>query len=678
MDRDLRATPLYREIEEHFRRVLAPAFGRISGVMDPAPSPDGRSVAFTGSKLERLEGLPETRVCVVDLESGDLREITGGPNHDHLPRWSPDGARLAFLSDRASAGRFRPYLLDAGQVSEATAAPEIDGTVEYLAWSPDGRSILLGVAGLGADKAGAEGSGTTTADDDDVPPWIPDVEGADDAGDRRRLDVWDPVGGSVRTVSPPELNVWEAAWCGPGTVAAIVSDGPGEETWYASRLVLIDAATGGDGGGARELYRPQTIERQIALPVGSPSGGRVAVVEAVTSDRGVVAGDVVLLDPSTGETVRADAAGTDVTWLSWRDDDRLLYAGQRGLDCVAGDIDGATGSATELWANGESFGQRYPQAEPLGTDGFVAVLEGYDRPPEIARFREGKFDTVASFAHDGTRYVGEVGGRLERVSWPAHDGRDIDGLLAVPDGPGPHPLLVHVHGGPVWAYRNRWAMGNGFTTLLVARGYAILHPNPRGSSGRGQEFAGLVVGDMGGDDTKDVLAGVEAMIDRSVADPERIGVFGGSYGGFMSAWLPTLSDRFAASVAISPVTDWYSQHWNSNIGRWDSEFLKADPATPGGPYFERSPVMFASRVRTPTLMTAGLQDRCTPPGQAVEFYRALREHGVEAEVAVYPQEGHGVRKMPALFDFCTRIVGWFERFMPPGRPSAPGSGGDGA
>jgi dipeptidyl aminopeptidase/acylaminoacyl peptidase len=217
-------------------------------------------------------------------------------------------------------------------------------------------------------------------------------------------------------------------------------------------------------------------------------------------------------------------------------------------------------------------------------------------------------------------------------------------------------------------------MGYGFTPLLVGRGYAILHPNPRGSSGRGQEFAGLVVGDMGGDDAKDVLAGVEAMIERGVADPDRIGVFGGSYGGFMSAWLPTLSDRFAASVAISPVTDWYSQHWNSNIGRWDSEFLKADPATPGGAYFERSPVMFASKVRTPTLLTAGLQDRCTPPGQAVELYRALREHGVEAEVAVYPQEGHGVRQMPALFDFCARMVGWFERFMPPGR--AP-SGGDG-
>jgi len=256
MDRDLRETPLYREIEEHFRRAYEPAFGRISGAMDPAPSPDGRTVAFTGAKLERLEGTPETRICLVDLGSGDLREITNGPHHDRLPRWSPDGTRLAFLSDRAEAGRFRPYLLATGTVGEAAPAPEIEGTVEYLAWSPDGSHVLLGVAGLGADKAGAEGSGTTVAGGE-TPDWIPDVEGVDDEADRRRVDVWDVDEGTVRTVSPGELNTWEAVWCGPSTIAAIVSHGAGEETWYGSWLVAIDTAT----GEARELYLSGRVDR---------------------------------------------------------------------------------------------------------------------------------------------------------------------------------------------------------------------------------------------------------------------------------------------------------------------------------------------------------------------------------------------------------------------------------
>ncbi|HEY7280095.1 MAG TPA: S9 family peptidase, partial [Actinomycetota bacterium] len=440
MDRDLRSTPLYREIEEHFAKVLEPGFGRISGAMDPAPSPDGRTVAFTGARLDKLEGTADTRICLVDLESGDLREATGGPHHDRLPAWSPDGSRLAFLSDRAEPGRFQPYLLEAGRVGEAAAAPAVEGTVEYLAWSPDGASVLLGVAGLGADRAGAEGSGTTSrGPEDDVPAWIPDVEGVDDAADRRRADLWDVGAGTLTTVSPDGLNVWEAAWCGSGAIVAIASEGSGEEAWYGSRLVVIDVAS----RSVRDVYRSNRVDRQIALPAASPSGGRIALVEALASDRGVLAGDVVLVDPATGASTRADAAGTDVTWISWRDDDRVFYAGQRGLDTVAGDIDASSGTATELWANGESFGQRYPEAQPVG-DGFVAVLESYDRPPEISVFRDGKFETVRSLAHDGHRHVSEHGGRLERVSWPAGDGKDVDGLLLVPDGPGPHPLLVHV------------------------------------------------------------------------------------------------------------------------------------------------------------------------------------------------------------------------------------------
>ncbi len=224
---------------------------------------------------------------------------------------------------------------------------------------------------------------------------------------------------------------------------------------------------------------------------------------------------------------------------------------------------------------------------------------------------------------------------------------------------------MNVHGGPVWAYTDRWPRHS--VHPLAARGYAILMPNPRGSAGRGRDFASRVVGDMGGADAGDILAGIDALVARGVADPERIGVTGGSYGGFMSCWLPTLDTRFAASVAISPVTDWYSQHFNSNIGRWDADFLAGAPTDPGGPYRDRSPVMFADRVRTPTLITAGLNDRCTPPGQAIEFFRALRWSGVETELVLYPEEGHGVRAFPTVIDLCARAIGWFDRFMPPNR-----------
>jgi dipeptidyl aminopeptidase/acylaminoacyl peptidase len=658
VERDLRATPLYREIEEHFRRRFEPGFGRVTGATDPAPSPDGRWIAFTGSKLERLEGLPATRVCLADPVTGAVEETTNGPNDDRTPRWSPDGRCLAFLSDRETKGQARLYLIEAGRLGEARPTPGVDGTVEYHAWSPDGTAVLMGVAGSGADLAGVQGSGTAPGPQEDVPDWVPRVEGGEDDAWRRAW-VFEDGAGASRPVSREGLNVWEATWCGPGQLAAVVSDEPGEGAWYDAPLALIDVASGKE----RILYRSEPPgERQLGLPAAPPSGRRLAVVEAICSDRLVVAGDLLLVDPETGDVTRVDTRGVDVTHLAWRDEDRLLLSGIRGLDTVVAEYDARSGSLSERWASAETCGALYPEAGPFGETGMAMILSSYARHPEIAVLDGDAPRTVASLADEGSRFLDSVAGAVEPVSWSAQDGLEIQGLLVRPEGPPPYALVTLVHGGPVGAYRSQ---RSGWVSLLASRGYAVLLPNPRGSSGRGQEFAAMVYGDMGGGDADDILAGIDAMVARGIADPGRLGVTGGSYGGFMSCWLITRTDRFAAAVAYSPVTDWFSQHHASNIGAWDRVILRDDVSTPGGEYHRRSPVMFAGRARTPTLLTAGTVDECTPPGQALEFYRALREHGVEAELALYPGEGHGVRKLPAQIDFGTRLVGWFERYMPP-------------
>ena len=184
--------------------------------------------------------------------------------------------------------------------------------------------------------------------------------------------------------------------------------------------------------------------------------------------------------------------------------------------------------------------------------------------------------------------------------------------------------------------------------------------------GTGADFASQVVGDMGGADARDLLSGVDHVLEMGIADPDRIGVLGGSYGGFMAALLPCLDQRFAAAVSLSPVTDWFSERFDSNLGAWVQDFLGGPSIERLEDYRDRSPVFLAERNRTPTLLTAGVRDRATPIGQATEFYRALREHDVPADLVVYPLEGHGVRTIPGIFDLVTRTVGWFERFMPPG------------
>lgn len=658
MERDLRQTDLWREIEEYFTRVYSPAFRSVSGAADPSIAPDGRQIAFTGYLWEKLEGQAQSRICVVDTETGDLKKLTRGPGEERLPEWSSDGNYLAFLSDRAAPANHQLYLLETKALGEAIVTALVDGTVEYFWWSPDGSKVLVAVAGPGADLAGGQGSGTTAERSEELPTWMPSVEGEPSDGAWRSLHVYDLQSQELKRVGPPGLNIWEAVWCGGHHIAAIASEDPGEEAWYEAPLVLFDLNTDQHS----VVYKS---DRQLGWISCNPTGSKLAVVEALCSDRWIVAGDVVVIDSEGGQTTRIDSLSVDVTQVVWRDEDRLFFIGIRGLETVAGEIDVTQGKATETWASAETCGTRYPEAAPLPNEGFALVLESYARYPEIAVVSDGGVETIRSFEHDGSAYVRSIAGSVEEVTWRAPDGLEIQALLCKPDKPGPHPLVVNVHGGPVWAYRNKWQLYYPWVPLLVSRGFAVVHVNPRGSSGRGQEFAEAVYGDMGGADAYDFLTGIDALVQRGLVDPDRVGVAGGSYGGFMSAWLVTQTDRFAAAVAMAPVTDWHSQHFTSNIPHFDKIFLDADPYAPAGRYFERSPVMFASRVSTPVLLTAGLKDRCTPAGQAIEFHQALREHGVESELVLYPEEGHGVRNFPALIDLCVRMVGWFERHMPP-------------
>jgi dipeptidyl aminopeptidase/acylaminoacyl peptidase len=663
MRKDLRESPEYAAVAEHLRRLHEPAFGRPHHVTDLVTTTDASRIVVTGSVYDQLDGLPRT--AVYEVRDGALRALTSGGGSAKAARLAPDGSSLAFLSDRANAEVFQLYLLAGGQLGEARPAPAVPGTVEYLAWSPDGTRILLGVAGLGAEMADAQGSGTVGPGESGLPSWYPEVETETPEDAWRDLWLYTPASGELAKVSPAGLNVWEAAWSGPGHVLAITSEQPSEDGWYSAVLSRIDIST----GEVTELLRSDV---QLGLPAGTPDGRRAAVVEAVCSDRWIVAGDLILLDLVAGTRCAVDTAGADVTAVQWIDGTRLGYIGQRHLDSVAGIAHAGEGplpetvTAKELAASAQSWASWFYPAGAFTSDGRVVVVrDDYDTPQQIAIVGPGTDQVLASLAHAGTDYIRSVAGSATNVSWSAPDGTAIEGVLCTPPGAGPFPLVLHVHGGPIGAYQPSWAMHDYAVPLLVSRGYAVLLPNPRGSSGRGQEFAAAVVGDMGGADTHDYLSGIDAMVERGIADPARVGTMGVSYGGFMSAWLVTQDQRFKAAVAGSPVTEWYSFTFTTNIPRWGLWFLGgADPEEIGNQVHTRSPVMHASRARTPTLLTAGARDRCTPAGQAREFHQALISHGVDSELVIYPGEGHGVSRFPAVTDYLTRLVTWFERYMP--------------
>ena len=262
--------------------------------------------------------------------------------------------------------------------------------------------------------------------------------------------------------------------------------------------------------------------------------------------------------------------------------------------------------------------------------------------------------------------MGEVFPDVRTIRWTGEDGIEIEGLLMTPHGAeGPLPMIVCVHGGPTWNWGAYFSDSEPNAVLLASAGYACLLPNPRGSIGRGHAFAQGVIGDGGGIDYRDIMAGVDHCIAEGFADPDRLGISGLSYGGYMAGWAVGQTDRFGAAVAMSVVSNYVSFHLTSEVWWYDQAILKGEWNDPTSQYVERSPVTFAHRCTTPTLIIQGAEDRCTPLGQGEELYRAIAASGAEVELVVYPREGHVPVERAHALDAIRRTQDWFDRHLRP-------------
>lgn len=681
MDRDFRATPEWASIERFYRAVLAPGGGSAEGATVPGtpggggpagPAPaagheppghvfsgrglcgraDGDALYFIGQSHDRgLAGGVSSHLCRVSRATGRIERLNAVETRQI--RLAPDGLRLAV----ATAAEART---DAVTVlgPETDATVRLPGRIEAVDWSADGRRLLMVVAGRGADLAGIHGGHTQEAEARTA-DWLPDVRTDQGSELWRRIWVWD-LAGAPRPLTSPPLNTWEASWLGSGHIAAAVSDHHGEGSWYRVRLVLIDAET----GAVTEAVVPAD---QLGVPRGSPDGRRVAFVTALCSDRGLVAGTLSILDRTSGRVTAMPTEGVDVTSIEWRSATVLHLAGLRDCETVNADLDLATGRLSILWASEHlTHGEWAPSAAPIGIAGSLFVAEGYGEAPALVQAEAGRVTVLASLAAPTAAAAMAECGTIAPFRWQARDGLPISGWLVSPTGASAAgPLLLDVHGGPISAHRNRWMARLRATPLLVAAGWRVLMPNPRGSTGKGDGFVRRVKGDMGGADAEDILAAVDALVAAGLADGDRVAVTGTSYGGFMSAWLPTLTDRIAAAVPISPVGDWMSQHRTTQIPEFDALMLDGSPWSPGGAYFDRSPAFFRQRKPVPTLVMAGGLDRSTPPGQAQECHFAAVASGAPSTLLTYPKAGHSLRSYPEYFDSAARVLHWLAAHVAP-------------
>ena len=644
IERDIRDSHAALAVEAFYESLFRPGEGLVWTATDLDLSVDGRRLHFSGQCFEgTLEDGPSNAIYQLDLANGDLDVIAAG----RLYRNAADG-RAAHVEGGAGGER---VIVTAADETRIAVLP-VMGRVEALAWSPGARGLLIVVADPGADVAGVEGGfalrGTKSAE-----RWLPDVASSDATDTWRRIFRWSGPDAELVSISAPPVNIWEASWLGDDAIVVIASDHHGEGSWYEADVRILEAASGNE----RSRYEPVD---QVGVPAGSPSGSRWAAIAAFCSDRGIICGTALV---GEGDSARSlDLGAIEVTDLRWRDEETLVFAGVRGPETIVGTVDVGSGAISEIWKSQSlTIGPWYPKIAPFGDASVVAVVEGYDRPPAIARLSDGQVHVLADLA---PARPPAIAGEMRHLRWRGRDGLEIDGWLVLPAGEHAGlPLLVDVHGGPVSAHRNRYAATFRAGPVLVAKGYALLLPNPCGSGGRGQSFAKMVQGDMGGEDVHDYLAGIDHLIAAGIVDPARVAVSGTSYGGFMSALLVTRTHRFAAAVPISPVSNWYSQHFASQIPWFDEAFLDGSPREPAGQYFDRSPVFAARGATTPTLVLAGGRDKNTPTSQATELYGALVEAGVETALAIYPEDGHSLRGYPAYLDSAARIVDWLDRHL---------------
>ena len=634
-----------------------PTAERLLDVRTPAElafSPDGTVMVFALHATVADTGSFVPSDLWLVRAHGTLEQLTDGAWADVTPAWSPDGSRLAFLSDRITPGHLLPYILTPGD--EPVLAGTFVGSAESVAWSTDAQRLLVLVADPGCYGLDWSARAVTGAG----PEPDPVVQRPGSA--RRRLFMIDLASKKSREVGPEGMDVWEFDWDGDGAVVAIVSDDPpGGSGWYAAKIARLDL----DARAAHVLYEPTWQTQWLAL---SPDGRCAVFVEGYASDHGLLSGSLMRVDLADGTTTDPWPDLETVGIAQWCDDDSLWYGRTDGTGNACGRM-WLDGRREERWRGDAFIGDEVTTPVCAVTQDAADVWtthQAHGQPPELARFDHATGEWARFTSFNDAVVVDTVFPVARTIRWDAPDGTQIEGVLMTPrDAEGPLPLIVCVHGGPTWSWGAYFSDSEPNAVLLATAGYACLLPNPRGSSGRGHAFTQGVIGDSGGIDYRDIMAGVDRCIADGVADPKRLGISGLSYGGYMAGWAPTQTDRFGASVAMSVVSNNVSFHLTSEVWKYDEMILEGDWNDPSSQYMERSPVTHAHRCTTPTLVIQGAADRCTPPGQGEELYRALAAGGCETELVIYPREGHVPLERTHALDAIARTQAWFDRHLRP-------------
>jgi len=619
-------------------------------------APDGRRVAFTVREPPKGEGRSR-HVWVLDLRTREARQFTRSTKSEWASRWSPDGTRLAFLSDRDEKEQLWVMPADGGEAARV-ATEEADG--DAFEWSPDGTRIAYLAKQPkteAEEKQEKEKEDARVVDRDDRPA---------------RLFVVEVEAKKTRRVTPAPWRVKEVQWMPKGDRMIVVATDRPESDLWTDRIFSVSVAD----GTPTPIAAPDGPFEKVRV---SPDGRSLAWIGS--RDGGPEPHDTFLLPLAADGTAPAerpaarnltgDAIDRAVDDYAWRPDGSILALVE-------------TGFTSRLYAvTQQGRAEALPALPTMATDlalleasaasgAIVLVGERATEAPEVWLWSRGRAAERVTHLNDAWKAIPLAGPELLR--YRSFDGTEIEGALVRPAVPeegateaaaggakerGRRPLVVLAHGGPTGRWEDRF---DPWGQLLAARGFAIFYPNVRGSTGYGSRFVGLNRGDWGGGDFKDLMSGVDLLIERGVADPDRLGIGGWSYGGFMAMWAITQTTRFKAAVAGAGLSDLASEFGTEDGPAYDEWFYGLPYEKLDG-FTRSSPITHVKNARTPTLILQGEADVIDPIGQSQQFYRALKRYGVPSDFVLYPREGHEIKEEKHLLDRLNRVVAWFEKYL---------------
>jgi dipeptidyl aminopeptidase/acylaminoacyl peptidase len=599
-------------------------------------SPEGTRVAFVVAEPAKGDQR-SSHIWLFDISSGSFRQLTYSAKSESSPKWSPDGKSLAFLSNRDANQQI--YLLS---MSGGESAPLTKGkrNINRFEWSLDGKTIAF----LAPD-AKTEAEEKKEKDKDDARIVDKDDKHA-------RLWLLSLSDRSERAITPANYQLSDLAWFPDNHRLAVIATDHPESDRNTARIFLVQTTAQKPEESLSQLLAPRGPFGEIKV---SPTGENISFIGS--REDGPSPHDLWILPVGMPAAKNLTATNLDRAIFDYR------WNKDRGVILLA--ADGFTRKLVRYTSSGTREDIAIPDCMPssfAGNDNgaITFVGENSTEPQEIWLAPAGQQPKkVSEFnkSFDASALI-----KPELYRYKSFDGLEIEAGLLKPstyDGKSKLPLIALIHGGPTGAWESSI---EAWGQLLVARGYAVFYPNIRGSVGYGEKFVESNRADWGGGDFKDVMSGIDDLVTKGVADPDRLGIGGWSYGGYMSEWAITQTPRFKAAVSGAGMANLISEYGTEQHPSYDEWFWGVPYEKPTG-FLNSSPFLHVKNTKTPTLILQGDADSVDPLGQSQELYRGLKRYGVETELVVYPREPHGFHEEKHLLDRLNRIVAWYDAHM---------------